>query len=85
MLSMILTVAKDLLDSFLQPIILHSFVDDTWDTSFVYEGLYNITITQVSLVVILGSEYGAFCEVEENTFLSTKRQFHFTGRVNDAD
>jgi hypothetical protein len=85
MLSMILTVAKDLLGSFEQPTILHSFVDDTWDTSFVYEGLYNITITQVSLVVILGSEHRAFCEVKENTFLSTKKQFHFTGRVDDTD
>jgi hypothetical protein len=66
---MILTVAKDLLGSFLQPTILHSFVDDTWDTSCVYEGLYNITITQVSFMVILGSKHGTFCEVEEDTFL----------------
>jgi len=33
---MILTVAKDLFDGFLQPTILHSFVDDdTFDTSIV--------------------------------------------------
>jgi len=37
MLSMILTVAKDLFDSFEQPMILHTFVDDTWDTSLVYQ------------------------------------------------
>ncbi len=37
MLSMILTVAKDLFDSFEQPIILHTLVVDTWDTSIVYQ------------------------------------------------
>jgi hypothetical protein len=60
MLSMILTVAKDLLESFEQPTILHSFVDDTRDTSSVYEGLYNITITQVSFMAILRSKHRTF-------------------------
>ena len=53
MLSIILTVAKDLFDGFRQPTMLHSFSDDTWDTSCVYDCESIITITQLDSEVII--------------------------------
>jgi hypothetical protein len=73
MLSMILTVAKDLFDSLEQPTILHIFVADNCDTSIVHGGLDNITLTQVSFMTILWCEHGAFCKVEKYPLCTIKR------------
>jgi hypothetical protein len=85
MLSMILSVAKDLFDSLEQPTILHSLDDDTWNTSTDYHRICNITVTQVSFNIVLGSKHWTFSKVKEIPFLVVKDEFHFMRTINNAD